>query len=455
MNARRAILLLVCFVLTIPLLIQARPVGADLSRPNIIIVITDDQFAESVGIMRKVMANPYGKWVQFPQGFTVDSIGGVSRVSLLTGQYTHHHLINDNFNTRYLNDNKLLPVWLKNEGYYTAFIGKYLNGYPNVWGGRKYIPPGWDSFLYYGHKKVDVYNKQAVTVLTKAIDTQDKPFFLWLAHRAPQRKAIPPIRYQDADVSAVPLPTTKPNFNEADVSDKPARVKFTPLLIPGGYSYKIKGYPGYMWDPLWVVDEFTRSLRQTLAIDDGMQMIVDLLAEKGELDNTVIFFISDSGYSWGSHRKVGRGCPYEECNQIPFLVFYPGLKNPGGATPYAINRLVSNVDITATIVELAELQPNLQPQDGNSLLPLLDAVAPNNPAQTPWPDVLLIENLCGTTFAGVRTTEWKYLENGDGFRELYDLVNDPFELKNQAKNPAYASVIPPLAAKLDELLADD
>ena len=452
MNAKRA-LILFAFVV-IPFLVQVNPTAANDSlnaEPNVIVIIIDDQFAESVAIMRKVMANPYGKWAYFPMGFNVDSIGGVSRVSLLTGQYTHNHNIVSNRETGNLNDKNLLPVWFKNEGYRTMFIGKYLNGYPNVWGGKKYIPPGWDYFKYFGHKKVDIYNAEVVKTLTDAIDNHDQPFFLWLAHRAPQRKANPPARYVGADVSIVPLPTTKPNFNEADVSDKPPRVKSSPLLINGGYDHKINGYPGYMWDPNWVVDEFTRSLQQTMAIDDGVQMIVDLLAQKGELDNTVIFFISDSGYSWGSHRKVGRGCPYEECNQIPFLVFYPNLRANGGNSPLVINRLVSNMDVTATIVDVAGLQPTRTPQNGRSLRPLLEAAHPDTAA---WQDVLLIETLRKNAFQGVRTTDWKYIVSGNGFVELYDLRNDPFELENIAYKPGYADVIATLNAKLEVLLAE-
>ena len=454
MCAKRVVVLLVLFVLIVPLLAQARAVTAeDIEdpQPNIIVMISDDQFAESLGIMRKVMANPYGRWLNFTHGFNVDSIGGVARVSLLTGQYTHHHNIINNIHTKRLDARNLLPVWLKNEGYYTAFIGKYLNGYPNLWGGMKYIPPGWDYFLYYGHKKVDIYNAQAVTVLTNAIDNQDKPFFLWMAHRAPQRPAFPAERYKFTDVSAVPLPTTYPNFNEADVSDKPARVKSSPLLRKGGYSRTINGYPGYMWDPKWVVEEFSRSLRQSMAIDDGIQMIVDLLAEKGELDNTIIFVTSDSGYSWGSHRKVGRGCPYEECSHIPFLVFYPGMLNPDGAAPYEVDRLVTNIDITATVLDLAGATAGRQPQDGRSLIPLLEAA---DPGSVDWEDVALVESLAGVKYFGVRTSEWKYIETGDGFIELYDMILDPYELDNLAYLPGYEDEVAAMAAKLDELMGN-
>ncbi|MEZ4518213.1 MAG: hypothetical protein R3C44_15795 [Chloroflexota bacterium] len=57
-------------------------VGPATDKPNIIVIITDDQDGESVPVMRKLMANPYGDWIQFTDGFTVDSIGGVARVSL-------------------------------------------------------------------------------------------------------------------------------------------------------------------------------------------------------------------------------------------------------------------------------------------------------------------------------------------------------------------------------------
>lgn len=450
MYRKHAALLLAIVAATLLLIAQppTSPVAAQSGRPNIIVIITDDQAADSLPIMRKVMANPYGKWLRFTTGVSGDAIGAVSRISILTGQYTHHHGITGNKQSWMLNEKNTLPVWLNDAGYYTGLIGKYLNGYP--FGRPRYTPPGWDHFSYLTHKDVDRYNTAVQQFLTNAVSKQE-PFFLWLAHRAPQRPARPPARYKDADVSIVPSAVTLPNFSEADVSDKPAQIRRLPVLKPGGYPGTVRGYPGYMWDPNWIKGEQTRSLQQTMAIDDGVQQILDLLAQKGELDNTIIFYLSDTGYSWGFHRIVGRDCPYEECIKLPFLIFYPDMANPGGAHPYVVRRPIANVDITATIVAMTGIQPRLQPQDGISLLPLLRAA---NPATAPWPDMVLLEGHKGPYIYGIRTLDWKYVEYyKTGERELYDLVNDPYELRNLAGKPQYAARQAELAAQLKQLLA--
>lgn len=428
---------------------RSTPTKALPSKPNIIVIITDDQDQDAPKIMRKLMANPYGKWFQFTDGFAGDSIGGVARVSLLTGQYTFHHKILSNKNAGAMDDRNTLATWFQEQGYYTALIGKYLNGYP--WGkGEGYFPRGWNHFEYFGHKDVDVYSDSTVALLTDVIDNTDQPFFLYLAHRAPQRPAEPPARYVNEDVLSIVQPATqRPNFAEADMSDKPAWARSQPIPKPGGYpGATINGYPGYMWDSNWIIDEQRRSLQQSMAIDDSLQRMLDLLDEKGELDNTVIFYLSDSGYSWGAHRRTGRGCPYEECSGVPYLVFYPNAVVPEGPTPYLVNRVVSNVDVTATIVDLAGLVPKRYPQDGTSLLPLLNSPNPNT---APWADKILLENLRGPIYYGIRTQDWKYVEYKTGERELYDLVNDPYEMQNLAANPLYKNKRVEMAAQLAAL----
>ncbi len=419
-------------------------------RPNIIVVITDDQDGYSVPVMRNVMANPYGNWLWFTHGYAVDSIGGVARVSLLTGQYTHDHGIVGNKEAGRLDGKNTLPVWLNESGYYTGLIGKYLNGYP--WDrGKGYVPPGWDYFQYYGNKNVDLYSDTTDAFLTDAIDSQEKPFFLLLSHRAPQRPARPPARYKDADVSIVPEPADSPNFAEEDTLDKPAWVRQQPLPKPGGYPDRmINGYPGYMWDSNWIRAERQRALRQVLAIDDGIQRMMDLLAAKGEIDNTVIFYLSDSGYSWGNHNKTGRACPYEECNLLPYLVFYPGTPSGGGAQPQIVDRLVTNLDMVSTIISLTGVTPQRSPQAGRNLLPLLEA---SDPATVTWDDAILLENRRGPLYYGIRTPEWKYVQNDDGFLELYDMVNDPFELENVAGRAEYTAIRLDLAQQLGQLVS--
>lgn len=417
---------------------------------NFIVIMTDDQNYNTLPVMRNMMGNMGGSWLNFTNAYAVDSIGGVARAALLTGQYTHHHGVFGNNQSWRLDERNTLATWLDDAGYYTMLIGKYLNGYP--FGKGLYKPKGWDRFVYYnGRTGADQFNDRAVKELTRTLNEGQTPFFFLFAHRAPQRPAKPPKRYKRTDVSIVPSPLTLPNFGEEDVSDKPAWVRRQPQPRGKGYPYKINGYPGYMWSTTWIEREHTRMLQELIAVDDGIASLLNLLADHGELDNTVIFYFPDSGYSWGSHRRTGRACAYEECSQLPYLVFYPGSPKSGGIEPFEIDRIVNNIDVTATILDLANVTPG-RPQDGRSLVPLLTANNPNNVA---WPDHTLLQNERFPQYRGIRTSQWKYIDNGlDEIKELYDMVNDPYELQNLAGQSQYASVINQLAAQLDDLLED-
>lgn len=146
------------------------------------------------------------------------------------------------------------------------------------------------------------------------IDGSRGPFFLYLAYRDPHRTAKVESRYRGASVYVPPI---RANVNEADVSDKPVWVTSNPLLAQRELDAERT--------------EQTQAQRALLAVDDGVQRVVDALKAKGELDNTLLIFLSDNGYSWGSHRHVGKSCAFEECARIPMLIRY--LRSPTAQKP--------------------------------------------------------------------------------------------------------------------------
>jgi arylsulfatase A-like enzyme len=443
----RGLFLLVAVLLGVLLMqYKASPVEAA-PRPNIIIIIADDQDATSLPIMRKLMANPGGKWFRFTNAFAGEGIGLPARASILSGQHPNYHRVVGNKQGHRFNDRETLAVWLDREGYYTMMAGKYMNFFP-FGRGPHYVPRGWDSFSQYFAAEKDPEKLIAAVndELEEVIDTRSEPFFLWFGLRSPQRPADPPARYENVDVfSVVQKATLRPNFNEEDMSDKPKAYARQPKLRPGGYSHNVNGYPGYMWDTRWIEDEQKRSLQQLMAIDDGLMDMLALLEEKDELDNTLIFYLSDTGYSWGAHRRTGRDCPHEECILLPFMVFYPYTIASNTNQPRVISRLIANVDITATIVELTDIAPTRRPQVGESLVPLLEATNPN---AAQWEDVVLLSNLRSPRYWGLRTPDWKYVEYASGERELYDLRDDPYEMENRAWDANYAVERAELAALL-------
>ena len=389
------ILLLAAAVLAGVGLLVYLPARAAAERPNIVLIMSDDQDMDSMPVMRKLLANPEGSWVNFSNAFANTSICTPARATLLTGQYASTHgIVGNNWGADFDNSNTL-AVWLDDAGYQTALIGKFIHYQPGEMGdGRKeYNVPGWDLYDI-SYLTVDEHTQQAVDYISDA----SSPFFLWLAYRAPHKTADPPDRYEGIDVY---IPPDRPNFNEKDMSDKPEHMRQKSLLS----AEEIMG----------LRKERANSQRELLAVDDGIEAVVDTLKAKGELDNTLIIYVGDNGFSWGSHREYEKLCPYEECSRVPLYIRYPGQ----GASRIE-TRYVSMVDLAATIADYAGVRPDL-PQDGRSILPLLDGTAPW------WDDTVLLEKAFGRTgYAAARSPGWTYVEYATGEKELYDLAVDPF-----------------------------
>lgn len=391
-------------------------------RPNLVVIMSDDQDLDSLPVMRHLMAYIGGGWIRFTNAFANDAKCCPSRTTFLTGQYSHHHGVITNGKGHQLNDAATLPVWLSAAGYHTGLIGKYLIGFP--WTRPdSYRPPGWDVFEE-NHKTVDDQTEQALAFLDAA--PTDSPFFLYLAYTAPHHEATPPERYADADVF---IPPRRPNFNEADVSDKPLWVRREPPLSPMDID---------KWDK-----ERANSQRELLAIDDGILAVMDKLAAMGQLDNTIVIYLSDQGFSWGSHRWIYKNCPYVECSSYPLFIRVPGGDNR------VETRLVSNVDLAPTLAELAGATITGIEPDGRSFAPLL-----TNPAAD-WTEGLLMERHAGdaaTKFYAIQTARYMYSEYANGDVELYDMIADPYQLQNVAADPAYAAARAEMQAWLLRLL---
>jgi hypothetical protein len=160
-----------------------------------------------------------------------------------------------------------------------------------------------------------------------------------------------------------------------------------------------------------------RRVESLQSVDDLVEAVVGKLQSNGVLDNTYVMLTSDNGFHQGEHRiKKGKGKPYEESIRVPLIVRGPGVQ--AGTTN---NRLTLNTDFLPTFTDLAGVTtPDYV--DGRSLRPVLEGSA------TSWRSAVLLEQ---GRFLGIRTSSGKkYIEYGDGFKELYDLQADPYELNN-------------------------
>jgi arylsulfatase A-like enzyme len=173
--------------------------------------------------------------------------------------------------------------------------------------------------------------------------------------------------------------------------------------------------------------------------------VVDALRDTNKLDNTVLIYTSDNGFLFGDHRLIGKTAAYEGSIKVPLLMRGPGI--PERETR---DQLVNNLDLVATILDLAAAKPGV-PLDGKSVRPLLAD------AKAPWRSAILIESpvtrfeKAANRYAGVRTATRKYVKYDSGFEELFDLAADPHELRNKAKDPAYASDLATLRGIEDTL----
>jgi arylsulfatase A-like enzyme len=433
----------------------ASPAQRD-SRPNIVVLMTDDQHVGSLSKMALTQQLIADQGTTFTNSFVSTPLCCPSRVTFLTGQYMHNHgvLSNSAPDGGYwkLDHTNTLAVWLQNAGYSTGFVGKYLNDYP--FNRADEIPPGYDFWValasdwqYFNYTLnengvlnvypedpqgenylTDVLARRATSfIASRASDPA--PFFLWVAFLAPHTQLdlglmgpTPAPRHAGA-FAGEPLPQP-PSFNEADVSDKPSFIQSLPSL-----------------DQATIADLTThhqKRLESLLAVDEAVSAIVDALAAAGKLDNTFLIFTSDNGYFHGEHRIVaGKSYQYEEALRVPLLIRGPGVPHQ------TLGHLVVNVDLAPTIVQIAMASSGRR-MDGLSLLPLLQ-----NPS-LPWRRSFLIEGP-QYRYLGVRTTSQVYLYHLTTHEtEFYDLNVDPYQLESRPR-PARPAEAGALQQRLEQL----
>jgi N-acetylglucosamine-6-sulfatase len=395
-----------------------------------------------------------------------------------------------------------LPVWLKRSGYFTSLIGKYLNGYGAR--EMREIPPGYTdwhgsldlsaydyfNFLmndngkldyhgskvyademielarvvdgrtikslpqllgvfgqiftpgFFGTKKAKDYSNDVTAEVTDKVlrgrARSKDPWFVWWAPAAPHREDVNsqrgapwgdprPAPRDEAFALKQKLPRP-PSFDEADDADKPSLIAELPRFTDAVIERLTKNYQG--------------RIGSLQSVDRGVAKLLATLKRTGQLDKTIILFTSDNGWVQGEHGIAGdKFVPYEESLRVPLIMRGPGVPKGG-----VVARQVSNIDLAPTFLDIANAKPG-RIMDGQSLMPFV-----RNPGKTP--DRTLPIEATGKLFvaegfpqdydrpySGVRSDRYKYVKWSYGPVELYDLKKDPYELKNLATAPAYASTV--------------
>lgn len=421
------------------------------SKPNIVFILTDDQRWDSLWAMPNVLDRLASRGVSFENAFVTTPSCAPARADILSGGFPANDTgvltvkNNSGAEVNFRNqDDDTIATALQSAGYKTLLAGgKYINGYR-----APYIPPGWSqayinstgpgssswsSFKVVSGSsgsqpgtgkvlKIDQYVTayHRNRVLDFLDTTGSDPFFVLFAAFPPHEPATP--EAQDASLFSG-YTYRERAWGEADLSDKPrwvARSKRTET------------------------DEFHRDqLRSLRSVDRAVGAIFDKIQAMGKLDNTVFVFASDNGYLWGEHGLYQKGVAYEEALRVPLIAVVPGI-----AAGTNTSLIAMDLDVPQTLMDLAGIS---KPSPGRSLIPLLQ-----DPG-TAWRTNIKFQSWGGDegqygAWGAVRTDDLKYVLNGKGGEELYDLSLDPFEEESLHRDPAYTTEKQQLAAILNENL---
>jgi arylsulfatase A-like enzyme len=387
------------------------------ARPNILLILTDDQRA--AGTM-EVMPQTRGIFedggTKFTQAFVTTPLCCPSRSSIFSGRYVHNHGVVNNESSQSLDTRYTIQEYLRQSGYRTGYFGKYLNGWnllrnPISYDDWAISSAGYTNFRANENGVVKAISTYATTYFKdNAIrfinesEAQDAtPWFLQISTTAPH----PPFQAEPLYANAaVPPFNQPPSYYEADKRDQPVYIQ------------------NQNDDPETIEASRIGQLRTLMSVDDLVGQVFGALDANGETSDTLAIFMSDNGYEWGEHGLDFKEFAYDESVRVPMYVRWPGHVVPGTVD----SRLAANIDVAPTIVDAVGGLPVSAPMDGRSVI---------DPAQNRPRLLQEHASISGEqAWAAIQTQTSHYIEtySPDGqtirFREYYDLTSDPFEMNN-------------------------
>ena len=375
-----------------------------------------------------------------------------------------------------VSDVTTLPQLFRENGYYTASIGKIFHisnwdsRWPNKGGwrlgdslswdfrvnclpanqGKSRVPPfprKGEKLTWPGHSGAIDYGMisyeddlmhedgQATQEAIRQLDlNKDKPFFLAVGYRRPHAPFVAPEKY----FSPYPLNT----MQLPDPGDRSDVTKLAFTVHPPNY-----GEP----------EEMKKMKMSYLAsvsfLDSQVGRLLQSLEDHNLMDNTIIVFFSDHGFHLGEHGQWHKFTLYEESTQVPLLIRVPGMTKPGSVS----DQIVELVDLFPTLQELCGMPEQNQKLAGQSLMPLLKNSPDSWKEKPAVTQVRRGKDEKAVMGYSLRTKDYRYnewwteTENPELVAsELYDLQNDPEEEFNRTDNTNYKEV----REKLSLMLAD-
>ena len=474
------------------LLALARAAAPQTSRPNIIFIMSDDHAAHAI--------SAYGSRVNRTPNidrlardgaillnvFATNSICTPSRATILTGQYSHINGVTV-FN-RFDSSRTTVARLLQRGGYYTGMIGKWHLGSDPVGFDRWAILPGqgvyWSPVFYTATTETTYTGRYATDVITDlGIDfiahrPRNKPFFLMLHHKAPHRPwehneehrhefasrwiPEPPTLWDDyttrtdalheneqrvaRDLTRRDLKLPPPaGATSAESASWLATKPDTVTTVWGGNSVTLTGEALARWKYQRYMQDYLATVQ---SVDDNVGRLLDYLDRNGLSQNTIVIYTSDQGFFLGDHGLFDKRFMYEESLRMPFLVRWPAAVRHGSR----VDAMALNVDFAPTFLEVAGL-PAPADMQGRSLVPVLRGRTPPDWRRAMYYRYYHDPGDHNTrAHYGVRTLTHKliYFWKKDQW-ELFDLVNDPFELHNLYGLPGQETLTATLKAELVRL----
>lgn len=427
---------------------------------NVIFILVDDHRYDALGFLQgqafletprlDAMARD---GVHLRNAFVTTALCSPSRASILTGLYAHQHGVVDN-NNPVARDLIFFSQYLQKAGYETAFIGKWHMGgegddpqrgfdhWVSFRGQGTYLPSR--NGLNVNGKRVAQKGYITDELTDYAVDWLDgrkgnKPFMLYLSHKAVHSEFIPAERHQGR---------YKDKQFVAPKTMNPANHKHAPMWTQNQRnSWHGVDFPYH--SDLDIAEYYQRYAETLLGVDESVGRVMDWLKKKGLRESTLVIYMGDNGFAFGEHGLIDKRTAYEESMRVPMLMQCPELFKGGTK----VNQVVANIDIAPTVLEAAGLRAP-PAMAGHSFL----ALAQGKPAQ--WRDTLLYEyywerNFPHTpTLHALRGDQYKYIRYHGiwDVDELYDLQADPLEANNLIFSREHQPIIKQLNQRLFETL---
>ena len=465
-------------------------------RPNIVFIFSDDHAYQAIsayghGLNQTPNIDRIAReGMRFDRCLTTYSLCGPSRACVLTGKYSHLNGFYNNYNSRFDGSQVTMPKLLQAAGYQTAIVGKWhLESDPtgfDFWEilpgqGQYYNPP----MIRNGQKvKMAGYVTDIITDVTldwlKNQRDPAKPFLLMCQHKAPHREFEPALKHL-VDYDGVKFPEPSALFDDYSGRGKAEHVQdmmigstMTPkdlkLIAPTTLTPEQRKEWDAYYEPRnaefrkqnpqgqdlvrWKYQRYLHDYMATVAsVDESVGRVLDYLKETGLEQNTIVIYSSDQGFFLGEHGWFDKRWIFEESLRTPLLVRWPGMVKPGSKN----GDIVSNLDYAETLLSVAgvPVSPEMQ---GHSLVPILQG---NTPAD--WRKSFYyhyyehpaVHNVAKQY--GVITDRYKlvhFYEPEFNYWELFDLTNDPYELKSVYGDPAYSDAQKKLHVELDRLRSE-